>query len=240
MPRSVNNGLSTTDPGFGGGGGGAIPSGVILDFAGPLGNVPAGYLPCDGSVVLQATYPDLFAAIGTSWNTGGELGTEFRLPDFRGRSSVSLNDAGLPNGLNGSFSARALADVGGTETHSHGGATGSAGGHSHGIPNDGNHNHAIPGDGSHSHGGATGTEQAFGSGGGGAPGGGNAELLFTSGDSDHRHSISGDGSHSHGGATGFNGSHSHGGTNGVGNHSHSIGSDGTLHPFAVTIKIIAL
>lgn len=45
---------------------------------------PANALVRDGSVLLQAAYPDLFAVIGTTFNTGGELPTEFRLPDDRG------------------------------------------------------------------------------------------------------------------------------------------------------------
>lgn len=43
-------------------------------------SVPEGWLECSGQVVLQADYPELFAAIGTTYNTGGEAGNEFRLP----------------------------------------------------------------------------------------------------------------------------------------------------------------
>lgn len=39
-------------------------------------------LPCDGSVVKRAAWPELFAVIGTSWNTGGEAADEFRLPNI--------------------------------------------------------------------------------------------------------------------------------------------------------------
>lgn len=46
--------------------------------------VQSGWLECDGSVRVRATYPALFAAIGTTYNTGGEAGTDFRLPDLRG------------------------------------------------------------------------------------------------------------------------------------------------------------
>lgn len=42
-------------------------------------------LACDGSTVSEATYADLFAIVGTLWNTGGEPGGQFRLPDFRGK-----------------------------------------------------------------------------------------------------------------------------------------------------------
>lgn len=57
------------------------PLGTILSFAGP--NPPTGYLPCDGREVSKDDYPDLFAAIGTSW--GGDGNPNFRLPDLRGR-----------------------------------------------------------------------------------------------------------------------------------------------------------
>lgn len=57
-----------------------LPSGTILPFGGPV--VPAGFLACDGSAVNKTTYPDLFAAIGTSW--GGDGIANFNLPDLRG------------------------------------------------------------------------------------------------------------------------------------------------------------
>lgn len=59
------------------------PPGVVLSFAGAPGNMPAGYLACDGSSVLVANYPDLYAAIGDAW--GGDGGTNFNLPDLRGQ-----------------------------------------------------------------------------------------------------------------------------------------------------------
>jgi microcystin-dependent protein len=43
-----------------------------------------GYLVADGSVLTRTEYPRLFAEIGTTYNTGGETGTQFRLPDYRG------------------------------------------------------------------------------------------------------------------------------------------------------------
>ena len=46
--------------------------------------VQAGWLECDGSVKVRATYAALFTAISTTYNTGGEAGTDFRLPDLRG------------------------------------------------------------------------------------------------------------------------------------------------------------
>lgn len=59
-----------------------VPVGSILPF--PKAAVPAGYLELDGSVRDGAVYPDLFAYLGTTYNTGGEAAGFFRLPDSRG------------------------------------------------------------------------------------------------------------------------------------------------------------
>lgn len=64
------------------GGAAFVPAGSTITFAAPA--APAGWLECDGAVVARATYPALFAAIGTVFNTGGETGAQFRLPDLRG------------------------------------------------------------------------------------------------------------------------------------------------------------
>ena len=60
-----------------------VPPGGIMDFAGLT--APMGWLLCDGSTVSRTTYANLFTAIGTTYNTGGEAGTDFRLPDLGGR-----------------------------------------------------------------------------------------------------------------------------------------------------------
>jgi microcystin-dependent protein len=57
-----------------------VPTGSIHQFA--MSTPPSGYLECDGSSVLRATYPALFTAIGTTW--GSVDGTHFTLPDLRG------------------------------------------------------------------------------------------------------------------------------------------------------------
>lgn len=59
-----------------------LPSGVVVPFAGTT--APSGWLLCDGSVVAQVSYPGLYAAIGATYNTGGEGAGNFRLPDTRG------------------------------------------------------------------------------------------------------------------------------------------------------------
>jgi microcystin-dependent protein len=68
---------------------GAIPAGVIWEDAGIT--APAGWLPCDGAVYLRTDYPALFARIGTSYNTGGESASQFRVPSKVGRVGVGVD-----------------------------------------------------------------------------------------------------------------------------------------------------
>ena len=77
-----------------------IPVGSIDWFA--AATPPAGYLKADGAAVGRQTYPDLFAAIGTTYGEGdGE--TTFNLPDLIGRFAEgsetpgTVKEAGLPN-----------------------------------------------------------------------------------------------------------------------------------------------
>ena len=60
-----------------------LPAGSVIMWAAL--SAPTNWLLCDGSVVARATYPSLYASIGTTYNTGGELSTEFRLPNLKGR-----------------------------------------------------------------------------------------------------------------------------------------------------------
>jgi len=89
--------------------GGPIPTGTVLDFAGP--SAPVGFLMCDGSAVSRATYGALYTALGganSPWGQGDGSIT-FNLPDLRSRVSIG---AGQGSGLTN----RALAAVGGVET----------------------------------------------------------------------------------------------------------------------------
>lgn len=94
-------------------GGGMVPAGTIIAFAGA--STPAGYLPCDGAAVSQTTYAALYAALGSTWDTqrnkstgsnysspGGGL---FRVPDLRG---AFLKGTGTPAAP---YSATALAET---------------------------------------------------------------------------------------------------------------------------------
>ena len=93
------------------------PAGTIEYFA--MKTPPAGYLKADGSAVGRATYPELFAVIGTVFGAGdGE--TTFNLPDLMNRFAQGSAtpgqkfEAGLPNitgrfTVGQSFDLRALA-----------------------------------------------------------------------------------------------------------------------------------
>jgi microcystin-dependent protein len=62
------------------------PTGAVISFAGAT--APAGWLLCNGTTVSRTTYAKLFTLIGTTYNTGGEAGTDFRLPNLLGRVPV--------------------------------------------------------------------------------------------------------------------------------------------------------
>ena len=62
--------------------GSAVPVGAVMAF--PTGIVPPGFLELDGSVQSTATYPDLAAYLGTTFNKGDEGVGNFRLPESRG------------------------------------------------------------------------------------------------------------------------------------------------------------
>ena len=97
--------------------GAAIASGVVADYAGTV--APVGWLMCNGQTVNRVTYAGLFTAIGTIYNVGGEAGTDFRLPDLRGRVVASL-DSGGSNRLTvaeAGFDGTVLGATGGTQTY---------------------------------------------------------------------------------------------------------------------------
>jgi len=63
-----------------------IPTGTITIYSGT--GTPAHWLRCEGGSVLRATYPELFAVIGTIY--GSVDGTHFTLPDFRKNFPVGM------------------------------------------------------------------------------------------------------------------------------------------------------
>lgn len=97
-----------------------VPIGSIFPFAGPAAKVPAGYLLCDGSEVLQQTYSALYQIIGYTYSSGSPsnlLGAAtFKLPDLRGRfplgadnmnNNITVPSSGNANNLISTVSAAA-------------------------------------------------------------------------------------------------------------------------------------
>lgn len=72
----------------------SLPPGVMQIYCGVT--EPVGWFFCHGTLKIRASYPQLFGAIGTRFNTGGEDSSNFRLPDMRGRFPVGVNTAGQP------------------------------------------------------------------------------------------------------------------------------------------------
>jgi microcystin-dependent protein len=115
----------------------SVPSGMVSPFAGASTSIPLGYLLCDGTAYTTAAQPNLFSAIGHTWDTfNGQSapgGGSFRVPDLR---SLTLIGAGQGGG----FSSRTLAQLLGEETHTLGvgeipaGLTVSDPGHHHVLP----------------------------------------------------------------------------------------------------------
>ena len=96
----------------------ALPVATIIPWAGTV-SIPAGYLLCDGTSYVQATYPNLYAAILLTYSVAPHqtvVAGSFRVPDLRGRTIHGLDnmggtDAGRLSSLN------TLGTPGGAETH---------------------------------------------------------------------------------------------------------------------------
>ncbi len=89
---------------------------MIFPFAGSV--APAGYLICDGSEVSKALYPDLFAAIGTTYNSPAPVDPvlNFRIPDARYRVMIGKNQSVIGSG-DTIRNISELGDVGGESRH---------------------------------------------------------------------------------------------------------------------------
>src|SRR5579859_5390899 len=96
---------------------GTVPIGAVTDYAGAT--APAGWLLCFGQLVSTTTYAALFAALGTTYGSGG--GT-FGIPDHRGRTSYGQDNMGGSAAsritvAGGNFDGTVLGNVGGLQNH---------------------------------------------------------------------------------------------------------------------------
>lgn len=127
---------------------GLLPVGCVIWYVSST-NYPGGWMVCNGAAISRATYPDLYAVIGTTYGAG-DGSTTFNLPDLRGRVGVGAGQGTYTGAIN-----RVMAASGGEElhvlvtaelaahahsisdpTHNH-----SQNAHNHGDPG---HNHAFP------------------------------------------------------------------------------------------------
>lgn len=84
------------------------PVGAILDW--PAIAPPAGWLLCDGTSYLRATYPNLFNALGGISSLWGlPDGTHFNVPNLKGKVRVGLDTA--------QSEFNVLGETGGAKTH---------------------------------------------------------------------------------------------------------------------------
>jgi Microcystin-dependent protein len=88
--QSLRNDLANAQP---------SPLGSVIMWAGSA--VPEGYLLCNGQQYRTSDYPELYAALGTTFNnalsaSGVAYQTDagyFRMPDLRGRFVVGMHDS---------------------------------------------------------------------------------------------------------------------------------------------------
>jgi Microcystin-dependent protein len=100
----------------------ALPLGSITIYAGAT--APTGWEFCNGGLKDRTLYADLFSVLGTTFNVGGELSTQFRLPDLRGRVVAGPDDMGgvgsanrLINSTSINLFRHTLGGAGGEDVH---------------------------------------------------------------------------------------------------------------------------
>lgn len=105
-------------------GGSGVPAGALVSYVGTItadagGSSgtppPRGYLWAHGQDVPSASYPSLYAAIGTAFGTGSATG-DFVVPDMRGRMPIGIDNMGGSDAGRTSI-ANTIGTTGGAETH---------------------------------------------------------------------------------------------------------------------------
>jgi len=101
-----------------------IPAGVVVSFAGSTAPAGGAWLLCAGQAVNIASFPALYAAIGTTYGNGigGTLGVTFGVPDLRGRVVAGVDNmngstAGRITVAGGNFDGTVLGGTGGLQNH---------------------------------------------------------------------------------------------------------------------------
>lgn len=97
------------------------PAGIGVDWWGST--LPQGTRWCDGAQYNPSNLPALYAAIGATFNTGGETSGWFRVPDAKGRSTIGKDDMGgtaagrVTTAGGHGIDGEVLGAKGGAETH---------------------------------------------------------------------------------------------------------------------------
>jgi microcystin-dependent protein len=193
--------------------------GQVITFAGTA--APTGTLLCDGSEVLRADYPRLFAAIGETYGAATDP-AKFMLPKVDEDSGIihtgdpaKVGQTSAGAVISHTHSASASAGGG----HAHSASAGAVGDHAHSAWTDGQGYHAHTGgtswQGDHAHGGVVPSAPAI-----------NGYGVYRERDNDALPSdggTAGAGGHAHSFSTDATGNHTHNiGMNGAGSHSHTI------------------
>lgn len=100
------------------------PAGMVAYYA--RSSAPAGWLKANGAAVSRTAYAALFASIGTTFGEGDKFNT-FNLPDLRGEFPRGWDDGRGIDAYRAFGTTQASANL----SHTHTGATNTAGSHSH-------------------------------------------------------------------------------------------------------------
>lgn len=118
-----------------------MPTGSIIEYGGAT--APTGWLLCDGASLLRASYPALFAVIGTTYGSV-DINT-FNVPDRRDRVGVGAGSTYARGATGGATTSTTSADgahnhTGSTDGHAL--TTAQMPSHTHGITDPG-HSHVV-------------------------------------------------------------------------------------------------